>query len=332
MLKSSKIVILTEGGYRFGLGHMSRCFSLYQALKRKVRNVKLIVHGDSAVEKLFTGKQISYYNWKEEYKRTIEFLRNSDIVVIDSYYGDRKFYERFTKYAKTGVFFDDDLRMEYPEGYIINPALNAKMVSYNFGSNHVYLLGSEYQILQKTLWRRKRYHINEKITNILITFGAADLTGTTCKVLSFLVNKYSGITKKVVIGRWFENKAKIEKAADNNTQIINSPNPVRMINEMRKSDLVITAGGQTLYESACVGIPAIAVLTAGNQDNNITGWNKAGFIEFAGKATDNMFFDNLERGINLLRDRKERLKRSNIGTTLVDGKGVERIVKVLLKG
>ena len=96
---------------------------------------------------------------------------------------------------------------------------------------------------------------------------------------------------------------------------------------MLDSDIAISAGGQTLYELARVGVPAMAIVVAENQMNNVRGWQKAGFIEYAGWWDDKHLPDMLIAGLRVLNNFHVRRNRSFKGREHVDGLGAKRIVE-----
>ena len=53
-----KVYILTEGGYDIGIGHVTRCLSLYQAFEVKGIKPFFIINGDETVKDLLNGKEI----------------------------------------------------------------------------------------------------------------------------------------------------------------------------------------------------------------------------------------------------------------------------------
>ncbi|MDQ7082427.1 MAG: glycosyltransferase [Aquificota bacterium] len=82
-----------------------------------------------------------------------------------------------------------------------------------------------------------------------------------------------------MIGKGFRNIDEIKASADPNTELIFYPSAEEMKNLMLDADIAISAGGQTLYELARVGVPTIAVAVAENQMWNVSEWQEAGFIE-----------------------------------------------------
>lgn len=100
---------------------------------------------------------------------------------------------------------------------------------------------------------------------------------------------------------------------------------------LAKTDIAICAGGQTLYELACMGVPALVIGIADNQLNNIEGWRKAGFIEYSGWWRNENVMSILQEGLVRLQGKKIRGQRSLIGRRFVDGKGSLRVSDFLLE-
>ena len=100
---------------------------------------------------------------------------------------------------------------------------------------------------------------------------------------------------------------------------------------MLNSDIAISAGGQTLYELARIGVPTIGICMAKNQEKNLNGWQMAGFIDYIGWYNNNELQFVLKQSIANLISSEERTSRSKIGKALVDGKGASRIVNVIMR-
>jgi len=134
----------------------------------------------------------------------------------------------------------------------------------------------------------------------------------------------------VIIAKGFGNITEIEKLKDNNTELVYYPNTAKMKEVMLESDIAITSGGQTLYELARVGVVTIAVAAADNQLNNIRGWEKVGFIEYAGCWADEGSTGMIKQKIELLKSKSTREYNCMVGKKLINGAGSSRIVKKLL--
>jgi len=153
----------------------------------------------------------------------------------------------------------------------------------------------------------------------------------TPKVLGFLRENYPGLKKNVIVGKAFQNIDEIKKNADKNTNLIYYPDANKMKKVMLESDIAISAGGQTLYELARVGVPTIGICVAENQLGNVIGWEKTGFLEYVGWYNKNDILEKIKDAVECLKDVKVRKTIFKIAKRIVDGKGSLRIVDKVIK-
>lgn len=321
-----QVYILTEGGNDYGFGHVTRCSSIYQAFKKNNIYPKFLINGDSSVNSILKHVDFKLHNWLED----LSFLNNADIVIIDSYLAPFEIYEDISKISKLSVYFDDNNRLNYPKGIVVNGLINAHYLNYLKNENIRYLLGSNYTPLREAFWNTTNVEINNEINTILITTGGNDIRNLTPKVLKLLNNYYPKIIKKVIIADSFKNIDEIESLSDDYINLIYSPNSKTMLDTMLNVDLAISASGQTLYELACVGVPTIAIGIIDNQKDNIKNWQTVNFIEYAGCWNNEKLLDNLLDKIELLKSEHIRYNKQMNGIRFVDGKGSLRIVKNIL--
>lgn len=312
------IYILTEGGSNIGLGHISRCSSIYQAFKERGYDPKFIVNTDENVN----NEDYIVSNWIEDN----EFLENTDIVIIDSYLADKTLIDEFASKVPLMVFLDDNKRINYPKGIVVNGTVLASNLNYPLKSSLSYLIGSEYIPLREEFWQSKNISIGEEIETVLVTLGGNDLRNLTPKILKLLSEKFPDLNKKVVVGNSFSNKERIEKEADDKTELIYCPDASGMLNAMLSSDIAISASGQTLYELACTGVPTIAIGVIDNQINNIRNWQEQGFIHYAGCWNNPNLLDNIVERMKNINRGESHFK----GMSAVDGQGSRRIVNHIL--
>ncbi|WP_286242551.1 bifunctional UDP-2,4-diacetamido-2,4,6-trideoxy-beta-L-altropyranose hydrolase/GNAT family N-acetyltransferase [Methanobacterium ferruginis] len=172
--------------------------------------------------------------------------------------------------------------------------------------------------------------ITSSFQNVMVTFGGDDLRNLTPKILKILTTHFPFLNKNVIIGKGFKNTHLIEEFKDEKTNLIFYPDAEYMLEIMLKSDIAISAAGQTLYELARVGLPTIAIGVAHNQIHNLENWEKAGFVEVAGFWGDENIYDHIVEKIELLKSRDLRIKMFSNGRKYVDGKGAYKIVKYCL--
>ncbi|MEW6011593.1 MAG: UDP-2,4-diacetamido-2,4,6-trideoxy-beta-L-altropyranose hydrolase [Euryarchaeota archaeon] len=325
-----KVLIITEGSSKIGFGHITRCTALYQSFKEKGSNVHFIVNGDSKIELLLKDTEYKIFNWLEYPDKLFDLLNSYDIVIIDSYLADEDFYNTISKSVPLAAYIDDNKRINYPKGIVINGSIHAEKLNYQPSNLVDYLLGSQYIPLRHEFWNVAEKEVNPIIQSIMVTFGGDDLRNLTPKVLKLLTKYYPDLNKKIVIGKGFKNISEIEDLKDSKTETIYYPDAESMLKTMFESDIAISAGGQTLYELARVGIPTIAIGVAYNQTHNVEYWKKVGFIEFAGFWDEDNLYDSLRENLESLQDKNVRTEKCKLGREYVDGNGAIKIAKKCL--
>jgi UDP-2,4-diacetamido-2,4,6-trideoxy-beta-L-altropyranose hydrolase len=324
------VFIITEGGSDRGFGHISRCTSIYQAFQERDICPEFVVNGDESVEALLADKRHKILNWMAKWEEVLGLINGADAVIIDSYLAPYELYESASHAARLCAYVDDNRRLDYPTGIVVNGTILAEEIPYPQKKGMIYLLGKEYILLRRVFWDVPEKEIKETVESILVTLGGNDIRNMTPKILEVLTQRYPKVTKIVTVGSGFKNRDEIEKAKDNNTHLINAPEAEMMKEAMLRSDIAISAGGQTLNELARVGVPTIALAIADNQMNNVKGWQRAGFIEYAGSWEDKKCLESIEEDLKFLADKSARARRARVGRASVDGQGHRRVAEKIL--
>ncbi|MFH1846195.1 MAG: UDP-2,4-diacetamido-2,4,6-trideoxy-beta-L-altropyranose hydrolase [Candidatus Omnitrophota bacterium] len=307
-----KAVIITEGGREKGFGHVTRCLSVYQAFKERGLVPDFIINGDESIAKLFCEEKYCILDWIDDEKTLCDRINGSDIAIIDSYIADRFLYERIMKMVKLAVYFDDNNRIDYPKGVVVNGGIYAPELKYACSNDKEYLLGTKYIPQRKEFRDIGEKIICENVKNVLVIFGGIKYSDTVYDMIDS-IKRRSELNFYVI---------KPEEKCTSAKKILNL---------MQVADICISGGGQTLYELARVGVPTIGISFADNQERNLKAWNDRGFLEYAGSQYHDNIVENIVDAIDKLRWRGERLRQSIVGKKYVDGKGSARIVEALLK-
>lgn len=326
-----KVFIITEGSRDIGFGHITRCTSLYQAFEEKGVLPIFLIHGDETLKDLLNNKNHDIFNWTIEEEKLLTFIEYADVVIIDSYLADYELYKKVSNLVKVPVYIDDNKRIDYPRGIVVNGTVYADELNYPEKQDVTYLLGSQYTPIRKKFWDVTDKEIKENVKTIMVTFGGDDARNMTPSILTLAKENFPALTKKVIIGKGFKNTEQIESLKDEKTELIYYPDAEGMKKAMLESDVAISASGQTLYELARVGVPTIAISVAENQMNNVKGWQKTGFIEYAGWWENEHVFSNVIQKLELLQNAVLRQEKAKRGKTSVDGLGAIRIIRYCLK-
>ncbi len=325
-----KVAILTEGGRDIGFGHITRCISLADIFKEKGIDVHFIVNADNSVRPILKGKPYRLLNWLDRKTELFKMIKDTDILIVDSYLAEPGIYKRISHLIKFPVFLDDNKRFRFPRGTVVNPAIYAKDLGYPVKAPTRYLLGPQYMYLRKEFGLVPRKRIRNNLKNVMVTFGGDDKRNMTPKVLKFLNATYPNLEKNIIVNRGFANAEGIKKIKGKNIKYVCNPTAKQMKDVMLFADIAITACGQTLQELARTGTPCVGISIAKNQIRNARSWAKTGFLKYIGRYNNKHLFTRLGKTLRDLQSPRARRQMAKIGRKLVDGKGSMRITKDIL--
>jgi len=325
-----KVYIITEGNSNVGFGHISRCTSLYCAFLE--RNIKpyFIINGDEIIENFLEISEFSVFNWLKDKKELFTLINGVDVAIIDSYSYSTLLAEKISQSVKLPIFIDDYNRINYPRGIVINGSIHAKNLNYPNNPRIYYLLGAEYVMLKKTFWDYCNRNFNKKISTIMITLGINDINNITPKLIEFLNKNLPDLKMKVIIGKYYQHINEIEKIESKNLDLIYFPDTNEMKNIMLKSDIAITAGGQTSYELISLDVLPIIIAVADNQIESAEYLNKLGIAFYAGWWENRNLLNKILDFIQYLRNsdiRREMIRKSK---EFIKPDGSRKIIDVIM--
>ncbi|UXH43437.1 UDP-2,4-diacetamido-2,4,6-trideoxy-beta-L-altropyranose hydrolase [Rossellomorea vietnamensis] len=326
-----RALIFTEGGSHIGLGHISRCSSLYDELEKREIDVEFIINGDLEQFEIIKDKQYKVINWLSK-NFLKSYIKPDDYCIVDSYLAGEELYQVISYLAKQSLFIDDIARIKYPKGIVVNPSLSTKAVNYLNKDTNCYLLGPKYIILRSPFIQVKREYINPKIKEVLITLGGSDIHNLTPNILKQLKNNNSDIIFNVVIGNTFENIGKIKSVSTKNIQLYENATAEEMKSIMLRSDFAITAAGQTIYELITTQTPFIPIKVIENQHNNILALKELDLVEITLEYNDPFFNEKLIFEVENIMRLSNRTNLIEKCSKVIDGLGSKRIIDALIPG
>ena len=184
------------------------------------------------------------------------------------------------------------------------------------------LLRSEFREMRKTIPVR-----SDSVRNILVFFGGVDSQNFTSLALQILIDLNFTATVDVVIGQQHPHKEKIQQvcAKQNFTCHVQTHQIAAL---MAKADVAIGAGGTSVWERFCMGVPSVCIATADNQRQQLTDLQDAGLLLALTDVSNAKIF--LTQTITKLISTANYLHvLSQQGSTLVDGTGVIQVLAVL---
>jgi len=320
-------VFLTEAGKKTGYGHLMRCLSLVKEFSKLGYLTKLYVELDN--KSTHPSHGVHSANWKTTLHPKLKTeLQSAFGLIIDSFQAKYQKVDELVRINPKIAFIDDWTRREYKKGIVIDWTISAEDFAYPQKSTKAfYLLGNKYCAIREELMPQKKKLIKKSITQILLIFGGSDHNKMTEKVSQLLKRFLPAISQCVVFGPGVDPSVvnTFRKTKEKNIHIYHNISPLKMRHLMQSSDLAISAGGQTLYELAFLGLPTLCIQTAENQLDDIRGFRRKGVLFYMGKNNEKGIYSKIIS--NTIRLRKSIIRRriSLNAQKLIDGQGARRI-------
>jgi len=264
----NSVVFFTEGGAKFGFGHVTRCSALYDEALACGLDPRFVINGDEEVLSILGNRRVELADWHSEACIRAQLTPES-FAVVDSYLADRKVYGWISEACKRALYVDDNQRMAYPAGVVVNPSLYGHMLEYPQAPGVAYLLGPQYVILRPEFRQLPPRIPRTEFQRVLVTLGGADVRNLTPMILRVLNEHYPGLEKHVVVGPGFTNLEKIQSHVNEHVVLHHQPTAVQMRDLMLACDLAVTAAGQTVHELLAIGLPFVALEVVDNQAGNL---------------------------------------------------------------
>lgn len=324
-----KVVIITEGYQSTGYGHITRCLSFYQAFKELNITPALMVNGDKDAEHFLADSNYEMFNWLDYPELLSAKIGRPDIIIVDSYKTDEKYYSDLFSITKLLAAIDDNMRLDYKAHVVINGTIGSEDYTYKRNKESRYLLGAEYIPLRKEFRIIEARDIKPEIKNVLITMGGQDIRSLTQPILDYFLEHAPYLNYYIVAKESFSIDFK-KYTPVGNVEFIFDADALKMKELMMNCDLAVTAAGQTIYELARTGTPSVAVIVADNQIKNLQGWVKNGFILDEIYWNDENMLGKIGHSVMSLNNKTLREDICKKGRDQVDGQGAKKIVYKLI--
>jgi len=360
-----KVYFRVDASDLIGCGHVMRCLSLADELKRRGLSIvflcrelqgnliDLIEKMDYSVYRLpymeesfgVTNKHTKYtgwlnVDWQTDANQVLSILENEghdvDWLIVDHYALDNQWEEQFRFIVKKIMVIDDlanrchycDLLLDQNLYENIQGRYNDLVPSYCqklLGSNYA-LLRCEFRELRKRIKEHKG-----AIRHILVFFGGSDLTNDTLKTLKAIASlKCLDFSVDIVIGINNPYKHAIEELASNMSRVTCHFDVCNMAELMLATDICIGAAGVSVWERCCLGLPSLVITVAENQVAAVEYMARKDLLYYVGES-HNTSYQDIKKIVEYFLNHPERLKHySKVSYELVDGLGTQRCADTIL--
>lgn len=295
-----RVALLADGGPGVGLGHLGRSTALAQALRAA---------GERPV---FVGAPPSCRAWLAAKGFRTETLGRGkyDLLVADSYRLSPADLKRLRRQARILAVFDDfgtDAADAAPCDQVID------------GRNPRYLP------LRREYWRTRRTRRTpRRVRRVLVTLGGLDAGGRATVLARAAAAALPRARVELVV-------SPLGRVPAGLRGVTFKRNPASLRPLLERADLLVSGGGQTLYEAAFAGTPALAFELGKDQRGNLDVLSKAGACLRLGRL-DAAAPARLKRALQALDAAPARRARmSAAGRRFVDGLGAKRLARLLLR-
>lgn len=320
-----RIIYYVEAGSEIGLGHLLRAVALAQDL-RKHYQVHFIINNSC-----FAASYLRRHDFKFNIlKKGLSSKQSQpDAIIFDA---PNPPVEKFKTLKTDGVKF---IALDYFN--YSQPLFDVVINIYNHSNTPLprgirYFEGLKYVILREELVHtqrldKKKTYI-QPVKTIFASFGGSDIKNFSYKIINMLEkNVLEKLMVNLLLGGLNKKekmiKEKIKHGTRHNYNIYINIENVRDL--MESADLAFSNGGTTLLELLYLGVPTIVFA------QNEREYKFAAFIQNKGacQAVENLSSKSKKSVLEAVEDCTIRERIGSTGMSLIDGKGKERIIKII---
>jgi UDP-2,4-diacetamido-2,4,6-trideoxy-beta-L-altropyranose hydrolase len=348
------IAFRTDATRQTGTGHFMRCLTLADGLKQHGAHIRFISRELPAhLGGMLTAKgmelvplvsgvvqpidELAHAHWlgtsqAQDAQATIQALSGQswDWLVVDHYALDERWESAMRSIAKQIMVVDDLADRQHDCDVLLDQNFYADMQTRYAGKVPAHcqlLLGPRYALLRDE-FRKLREQVQPRtgpVKRILVFFGGVDAdncTGRTIKALAEMGAE--GLHVDVVIGAQHPCRAEIETNCVAQGFVCHVQTD-RMAELMAAADLAIGAGGSATWERCCLGLPALSISVADNQQQQIADAAREGLL-YASAFDIDLIAVIKKHTTAFLENPYLRRLISGRGMQAVDGRGILRII------
>lgn len=327
------LLIRADASARMGTGHVMRCLALAQAWQKHGPVVFACAELTSALGARLAGESCQVKRLDaipgspQDSADTLDLARQlgASWLVLDGYQFDSSFQRAIKEGGLRLLAFDDYGHVPDPcADLVLNQNLGATAALYpGHGMGTRLLLGTRYALLRKEFlaWRDWQREIPLVARKVLVTLGGADPDNVTARVVEALARL--DVEAKIVVGGSNPHHEALSFVVRPPSSVLRDAS--NMPELMAWADVAVAAGGSTSWELAFMGLPSVVLTLADNQAMAITALETTG-TSWRVPQSDCTAESLAPMTQALLQNGNERAHMSNLGRSLVDGLGANRVL------
>ncbi|MEW6600108.1 MAG: glycosyltransferase [Nitrospirota bacterium] len=328
-----KVVFWVEVSRQTGMGHLMESLTLAGHLTDRNTFVHFIINPYSPAEELLSVKGFPFTTYEHAVLNdVVGSIRNlkAGCVLINHRYVSLDALRRLRQENIRTVVIDQMGNKTVACDLLINRSITKSWLTYEFtGQKPECCFGVEYALLapgyQKLHSREKEFSARQG-GKVLVTMGGVDRTGATLRIIEAL-RPLDNISREIVLGSGFPHMEELRKLQGKiGSSAFSFHQGVDDLGDrMRSADIVISAGGNTVYEMACVGTPGIVLWEDEHEYVQARDFEEKGVLYCLGNGITTPVEGITEAVTSMLNNVEQRKSMSRLGKELVDAEGTERV-------
>jgi len=340
-MSEGKIAIRCSTIPEKGYGNFSRCLYIAESLRKNKVKISFIIDYNRLIINTLKKRKFNFVFKKniKNLQHEINFIlnhvnkNNIDTIIIDMRERGEPISKLLSNQHKKLIFFDDAWCKNVYADILFNGTNVQNYHNYKkIKKNSKLFLNTKYWILDEkfTKYRKKFSDIKQKKKyHVVISMGGSDPNNLTIDVVKAIMNiKIIKIT--VLVGPLFSNLSELKKIIKNQNEIklVHSSNKVWKV--FSGADIAITNGGNTLFELAALSVPTLSIPAFTHEIKNVDAFMSENFSINLGFKQRN-FKKIRSELLRVIEDLSLRKKMYSQGKKIVDGKGLSRVIKIILR-
>ena len=325
-LKKKKIILRVDGYKELGMGHIYRCLTLaYNLTAHDIIFVTKKEHSEGLRKLQDCHMKIHTINDDQD---LYDFIKEwkPDIIVNDCLNTEAAYIQTLKSMVNRVITLEDI----GPGSELAHASINALYEDNTIRGN--YFWGEKYVCLKDEFLIANPSEYNEKVKNVVVIFGGSDPSNFTERIYNLAKNTHKvfpDIHFDFILGAGYDNsRHNIESLPEMNIFVVQDVK--RVSDYLAKADLAFTSQGRTVYELACMGVPAIVLAQNERETKHTFAQMNNGFLNLGlGINVSDDTIENTYRFIietpQLRKEMRELMLKHNLR------KGIDKVIQIILQ-
>ena len=289
-----KVLIRCDSGHHIGIGHLIRCLNLARELSSGGHEIIFLVrnHVGQRTELLknqfeyhlldggvSSGQSVltNYSEWLgvpvekeiEDIQEFVEQYGPFELIVFDHYGIDITVEKHFS--SSKLLVIDDLMNRMHCCDYLLDQNPTANEHTYRrlvTKGNCSFFLGLDYAIINKSFlrYRKSTPRVVESVANVLVFFGASDISNETKKVLDACLTVDCKLQVEFILDSSHQDYSYVAEQCSRNPSYVLHEFVDDMAEKIFYCDVFFGASGSSSWERAVLSCPSFVVMIAENQE------------------------------------------------------------------